>query len=214
MVETKADVTVVHGEDELFALTGPLFSAATEVSCAANDANTWAASRHRASLRRPPGPHTARKLYRPAALFDGVLREHIHELRRRGADVRVTPDALNETIILDGRVAILAGDRSSGVRSYGVVARPEVVRSVATLFLATWRRATDVELFDQRFAEARALAPHILEMLSSGCKDEAAARALGIGLRTYRRRVAELMAALGASSRFQAGVRARELGLV
>jgi hypothetical protein len=33
-------------------------------------------------------------------------------------------------------------------------------------------------------------------------------------VRTYRRRVAELMSALGAESRFQAGVRARELGLV
>jgi len=32
-------------------------------------------------------------------------------------------------------------------------------------------------------------------------------------LRTYRRRVAELMAALEAGSRFQAGVRAGELGL-
>ena len=33
-------------------------------------------------------------------------------------------------------------------------------------------------------------------------------------VRTYRRRVAELMTALGAESRFQAGVRARELGLI
>lgn len=31
--------------------------------------------------------------------------------------------------------------------------------------------------------------------------------------RTYRRRVAELMALLGAESRFQAGVRAKTLGL-
>jgi DNA-binding NarL/FixJ family response regulator len=44
--------------------------------------------------------------------------------------------------------------------------------------------------------------------------DETAVRALGVSLRTYRRRVAELMTALGAASRFQAGARARELGLV
>jgi DNA-binding NarL/FixJ family response regulator len=43
--------------------------------------------------------------------------------------------------------------------------------------------------------------------------DETAARRLGTSLRTYRRRVAELMAALEAGSRFQAGVRAGELGL-
>ncbi len=38
-------------------------------------------------------------------------------------------------------------------------------------------------------------------------------RRLGTSLRTYRRRVAELMTALEAGSRFQAGVRAGELGL-
>lgn len=41
--------------------------------------------------------------------------------------------------------------------------------------------------------------------------DEAASRRLGVSLRTYRRRVAALMAALGARSRFQAGLRAREI---
>jgi DNA-binding NarL/FixJ family response regulator len=50
-------------------------------------------------------------------------------------------------------------------------------------------------------------------MLGAGLKDETAARELGLSLRTYRRRVADLMAALGADSRFQAGLRARELGL-
>ncbi len=47
----------------------------------------------------------------------------------------------------------------------------------------------------------------------AGLTDEAAARRLGTSLRIYRRRVAELMAALEAGSRFQAGVRAGELGL-
>jgi DNA-binding NarL/FixJ family response regulator len=43
--------------------------------------------------------------------------------------------------------------------------------------------------------------------------DVTAARELGMSLRTYRRRVAELLVALGADSRFQAGMRAGELGL-
>ena len=62
--------------------------------------------------------------------------------------------------------------------------------------------------------ELRPLTPGILTALNDGLTDEAAARALGLSLRTYRRRVAELMAAMGATSRFQAGSRARELGLV
>jgi DNA-binding NarL/FixJ family response regulator len=53
----------------------------------------------------------------------------------------------------------------------------------------------------------------ILEALGSGLTDEAAAKRIGVSLRTYRRRVAELMARLEADSRFQAGLRAGELGL-
>ncbi len=40
-----------------------------------------------------------------------------------------------------------------------------------------------------------------------------AARELSVSVRTYRRYVAEMMSLLGADSRFQAGVRAAELGL-
>jgi DNA-binding NarL/FixJ family response regulator len=41
-----------------------------------------------------------------------------------------------------------------------------------------------------------------------------AARELNVSLRTYRRHVAEILRELGASSRFQAGARAVELGLM
>jgi DNA-binding NarL/FixJ family response regulator len=51
------------------------------------------------------------------------------------------------------------------------------------------------------------------EALGSGLTDEAAAKRIGVSLRTYRRRVAELMARLEVDSRFQAGLRAGELGL-
>ncbi|MDG9711379.1 hypothetical protein [Streptomyces sp. DH10] len=53
----------------------------------------------------------------------------------------------------------------------------------------------------------------VLRALGSGATDETAARELGMSLRTYRRRVAERLNALGAGSRFQAGMRAGELGL-
>jgi DNA-binding NarL/FixJ family response regulator len=101
-----------------------------------------------------------------------------------------------------------------GRRGYGVVTEPTVVQNVASLFDAAWRSGTDLAVYDAQHAELRALAPRVLELLASGCKDETAARALGLGVRTYRRRVAELMAVLGADSRFQAGARARDLGLI
>ena len=54
----------------------------------------------------------------------------------------------------------------------------------------------------------------LLSLLASGFKDEAIARYLGIGVRTVRRRVAELMDDLSVHSRFQLGVVAERRGLL
>jgi len=234
-MELTGQVAVVRGEDELFARTAHLFAAATEVSCAANDLSTWAATRSFGSATevacaadRSPvtggiaagiaAHHAAgvriRKIYRPGVLLDAVSARHLAEVRAAGADIRISLDEINETIILDRRIVILAGDTSAGVRNYSVIPLPDVVRGVQSLFEAAWRGATELAVYDAQTAELRSLAPRVLEFLATGCKDETAARALGLGVRTYRRRVAELMTALGAESRFQAGVRARELGLV
>jgi DNA-binding NarL/FixJ family response regulator len=213
-VETAGDVAVVHGEDELFGRAGHLFAGCQDFACAANDVHTWTMSQ-RASLNdRTTRPRSIRKLYRPSVLLDATQRQHVEQIKTLSATIRITPDELNETIILDDKVAVLAGEKLSGVRSYGIVVRPEVVRSVTSLFNAAWRTAMGIEVYEANLAEVRQLAPQILDMLTSGCKDETAARTLGMSLRTYRRRVADLMTALGATSRFQAGVRARELGLV
>lgn len=204
------DVVVVRGEAELLARTAHLFTSADEVACAANDLHTWAIAHQHKHDPRGYATRRVRKLYRPAVLLDPAQAAHLEELERMGAQVRITRDEINETIIFDERLAILAGTD----HSYTVITRPEVVLSVTSLFNGAWRAGTDAKVFDANFAEVRALAPQILDVLASGCKDESAARSLGLGLRTYRRRVAELMNALGATSRFQAGARARELGLV
>lgn len=52
----------------------------------------------------------------------------------------------------------------------------------------------------------------LLRMLTAGMTDEAIGRKLGVHVRTVRRRVSELTAALGADSRFQAGVNAARAG--
>jgi DNA-binding NarL/FixJ family response regulator len=214
-MELTGQVAVVRGEEELFARTAHLFAAATEIYCAANDLNTWAATRSRSTPAVEGVAGTRiRKIYRPAVLLNPASARHLAEVRAAGADIRITPDEINETIILDSRIVILAGETSAGVRNYSVIPSPDVVRGVLSLFEAAWRGATELAVYDAQTAELRSLAPRVLEFLASGCKDETAARALGLGVRTYRRRVAELMAALGADSRFQAGVRARELGLV
>lgn len=214
-----SDVTLIAGEQELIARAGHLFSSANDVACAAYDLHTFAVARPQPELERSVEQHLAagkriRKLFRPAAILDPSSAQHLHALAEHGMRVRITPDEVNETILLDNRMAILAGEVTAGVRTYSVITRPEIVQGVASLFEAAWRAGTDLATYEVDIAEVRSLAPRILDLLRSGCTDETAARTLGLGLRTYRRRVAELMSALGATSRFQAGAQAQELGLV
>jgi len=210
MVHTQ-QVTVVRGARELFESTSRLFErTTTSLDCAAKELVTWHNARHD---QVPPGV-ALRKLYRPSALLDPSLSQHLHTMVERGAGVRISDEQINETVILDRKTVILAGDTSYGERSYSIISVPEVVHGVQSLFDAAWRAATDFAVYDRDAAELRSLAPRILDHLNTGATDEAAARALGLSVRTYRRRVAELMSALGATSRFQAGARAQELGLI
>lgn len=212
-MEKVTDVVVVRGEAELFERTQHLFAAAAEVSCAARDLHTWAVAHPTMPERELSVRETSvRKVYQPGVLLDPALAEHLRFMTTHGARIRITEREINETILLDRRIAIVAGDRVGGVRSYTVVSSPELVQGIISLYEAIWAAATDLESYQARFTELGAR--EILEQLASGCKDETAARALGVGLRTYRRRVAELMEILGASSRFQAGARAREAGLL
>lgn len=213
----------VRGEAELRLRAAPLFaSARTEMSCAAPDLRTWGplyvsdddAPAVPSWVPRVPAGFVVRKLYHPAVLLDPRASGHVDRLEELGASVRITTAALRETILVDRRVTILAGDPAERPRRYRVVSAPEVVQAVAALFDAAWRAATERSVYETSLEGLRDLAPSLLDALASGSKDEAAARALGMSLRTYRRRVAELMAAVGATSRFQAGLRARELGLV
>lgn len=212
--------STVRGDAELIARAGHLFDTVhQEFACAARDLATWPRPEARSAVARrvlSPGTDsfTVRKLMSPLALADETQRAHLRRLDAAGK-VRISSAPLpHETIILDRRVAILAGQPSPLGREYTVTTSPVLVGGVCSLFDAAWEAAIDLGAYLR--GEVPELAPEareILRALGTGLTDEAAARRLGTSLRTYRRRVAELMAALDAGSRFQAGVRAGELGL-
>ena len=212
-------VIKVRGEDELAARAGHRFSdVKEEFICAATDMNTWSQPGARASIasRMRSTIHeglVVRKLYTSVALADDVQRTHLLQLLTMGAQVRICDAGLpHETIIIDRRVMLLAGPGVPGDREFTVTTSPALIDGGHALFDATWEGAVpladrqDLPMLDP---DVRA----ILRTLSAGLTDEAAARRMGISLRTYRRRVAELMRALDSDSRFQAGLRAGELGL-
>ncbi|MDX6431017.1 MAG: hypothetical protein QOE54_3383 [Streptosporangiaceae bacterium] len=211
----------VHGDDELVARAGHLFEGArTEFVCAARDLDTWSQPQARTAIRhrmRIPGGAAlvVHKLLSPVALADEAHRLYLRQLTARGAQVRISASMLpHETIIIDRRVMILAGREAPGGREFTVTTSPALAGGVHALFRAAWEAATDFDAYLHR--DLPHLDPEgrtILRALGSGLTDETAARQLGVSLRTYRRRVADLMAALEAESRFQAGLRAGRLGL-
>jgi DNA-binding NarL/FixJ family response regulator len=209
----------VVGEEELAARAGHLFgSAREEFICAATDMATWSRPRARIAVTsemRPVDGLAVRKLYTHAALTDDAQCRELIALAAWGASVRISPAGLpHETIIIDRRTMILAGAPVRGDRQFTVTTSPTLINGVHALFEAAWESAA--ALGSCLNGDLPAIEPAyrpILRALGAGLTDEAAARRIGMSLRTYRRRVAELLRLLDSDSRFQAGVRAGELGL-
>lgn len=211
----------IHGERELAARTAMLFGETTrEFFCAANDLHTWSRPEAREAMVRRLRPRTAdgmvvRKLYTPAVLADEEQRLHLFDVAAAGGQVRVRAATLpHETIIVDRRVMILAGRNGARGREFTITTAPALVGGVHALMCATWDAGTPVADYLRRETEgldADSLA--VLRALAAGLTDAVGARRVGMSVRTYRRRVAELMTALEADSRFQAGVNASRRGL-
>ncbi|MCX5197381.1 helix-turn-helix transcriptional regulator [Streptomyces sp. NBC_00249] len=145
-------------------------------------------------------------------LGDDEALTHLCELARRGADIRLSPHKLPTTTVFDGSLALVdcAGGRNQGL---AVVRDLDTARAMSVLHSAVWDGAVDLASVCGNWADDENVL-RVLRTLSQGHTDEKAARDLGLSLRTYRRHIASLMTRLDATSRFQAGVRAAQLGLI
>ncbi|MDX2396332.1 MULTISPECIES: DNA-binding response regulator [unclassified Streptomyces] len=136
------------------------------------------------------------------------------EVPDRRVEVRVSESDLREILVVDGSVALVRAAGSAGEQA-ALVNDAAAVRALELLFAGAWSRGR--KLADHLHLSPRLrteLARNILERLRAGNTDEIAARDLNVSLRTYRRHVADIMRELDANSRFQAGVRAVEFGLL
>ena len=82
-----------------------------------------------------------------------------------------------------------------------MVHRSSLVDALGELFELPRRDA--IPVVDEDAADPD---PQLMALLSAGLKDDAIARHLHLSTRTVRRRIADLMADLGARTRFQAGL--------
>jgi sugar-specific transcriptional regulator TrmB len=153
-----------------------------------------------------------RVLYTRRQLADAPMRDYMHMVREHGADIRIADTLPHRLVIVDRTVSFLPLDprRPGGAL---VVREPAITANLVMLFESLWAGAHTLEEAVAAAAPAASeLDRSVLMLMSSGVKDEAAARQLGISDRTYRRHVADILLRLGASSRFQAGVEAVRRG--
>lgn len=140
------------------------------------------------------------------------VRQHVAWLRARDIRPRVAPAVPCRTVIVDGLVALVLDDAGNG----RIERRPDVVRSLLSNTQQQW--TSGCELHEADPVPSTELAQRryelVLRMLADGMTDDAVARKLGVSVRTVRNDVASAMSALDAGSRFQAGARAAQLGLI
>lgn len=147
---------------------------------------------------------------------------YVRTVAAHGLDARVHDDPRLDATTVDGRTALIGpgrpGGPAIGTGQTLLVRAPELTAVLLTLFEQVWEIAEPLAGEDLGPADgATADMPSdterlLLRLLSLGVKDEAAARHLGVSVRTVRRMIADLMVRLDARSRFQAGTLATRRG--
>lgn len=137
-----------------------------------------------------------------------------HEMLALGAQIRIAPALPIRLLIIDRTYALLPFDSRSISEGAIVTSAPGMVAALCELFDRCWDAATpldDSEPYDEA-THLNDTEAELLRLLSAGLTDEAAAKRLGVSVRTVKRRMEDLMRRLEAGSRFEAGFRAAKRG--
>lgn len=144
-----------------------------------------------------------------------------------GEQARVIAAVPVKLAIADRRLAMVSLTLSVDAPEALVTAAPPLVEALCLMFESYWERAQPLRRWrvgdiardagprPGHGAPDRGPTPEereLLVLLTAEVKDDVIARELGISVRTLGRRLRELMDALGATSRFRAGVEAARRG--
>jgi DNA-binding CsgD family transcriptional regulator len=158
---------------------------------------------------------SVRDIYQDSFRNDPATLRHVQWLISVGVQARTVPTLPMLMVVFDRERALVPLDPEDGrhgaleLRSRGAVAM------MCALFEQVWSVA--VPWGEQLPRNEQGLDPQeceLLRLLANGCTDEVASRKLGLSLRTVRRMVADLMTRLSARSRFEAGMRAAQVGWI
>lgn len=141
--------------------------------------------------------------------------EHANWLAEHGGETRTTSVLPMRMQIVDREVAMVPVDPEGLTLGVAVIRERGAVAGLCALFDQVWEQSE--VLGAAPVTPAGEITPQqreLLRLLSAGLTDEAAARRLGVSLRTERRMITDLMEQFDAQSRFQLGQRVTERNLL
>ncbi|PRZ40765.1 regulatory LuxR family protein [Antricoccus suffuscus] len=142
------------------------------------------------------------------------VRDYTETMQNHGAEFQFADAVPYRIIVSDAAravVPIVRGHRSEGAIITGEPALVSGLRHLARGIFRSGRNLRDIDL-GAASGRPTELELEVIRAMSLGLADDAAARRLAVSERTFRRYVAQVFERLGATSRFQAGVRAVERG--
>jgi DNA-binding CsgD family transcriptional regulator len=154
-------------------------------------------------------------------MWPGRLEGDIRDAVAAGEQARVRPDLPTKLWIIDDMLALIPiKTRPDSIDASFIVRPCDLLDSLIALFEAEWERAIPLRSFlgddpaGNGSGQPDETTSAILSCLAAGLTDEGIARALGCSLRTAQRHIRRLMQDLNVTSRFQAGMAARQQGWV
>ncbi|MER6396851.1 MULTISPECIES: helix-turn-helix transcriptional regulator [unclassified Kitasatospora] len=155
-----------------------------------------------------------RTIYQDSVRNDPETLGYAQWMTGLGGRVRTAPVLPPRMLVFDRSTAVVPIDPENTRLGALCTEEPGIVASLVALFEQTWETA--VPLGTHRAEDAgtglSAGERELLRLLSTGLTDDAAAKRLGVSVRTVRRQMAALMERLDAGSRFEAGLKAAQRG--
>lgn len=134
-------------------------------------------------------------------------------LASNGGGVGTVPTLPLWLVIYDRTTALLSIDPHDPAAGAVEVTGAGFLTGLVSLFERIWASMTPLDADEAASGdEPSPVEREVLRLMGQGLTDEAVCKKLGIGLRTLRRMIAELMERLGARSRFEAGANAVDRG--
>ncbi|MEV7447139.1 LuxR C-terminal-related transcriptional regulator [Streptomyces sp. NPDC091204] len=157
---------------------------------------------------------TMRTLYQDATRTQPHVTAYAQWLLSENSEVRTAPTIPQRLVIVDRSQALVPIDPADTRKGALHVTEPGILATLLDFFEQAWNTAVPL-------GAAHPKDPHtsvtptereILRLLSTGLTDDTVGQRLGISSRTVGRHMSSIMERLGASSRFEAGIKAAHKG--